>query len=181
MHRLDRRCGFTSAAEAVAKRREEDCSALTRLDAKAHWLDFCDAQYEEPAPTDSLRAALSELLLRYQPERVLLPLGLYHGDHRQAHEAALPARQGREAWLYEDVPYRGMAGILQQRLAELQAMGWRARPIRLARQLGPAGAKAAALRAYASQRRGFGPAGLDDAQEPERCWALEPWQRDDHG
>jgi LmbE family N-acetylglucosaminyl deacetylase len=177
----DRRCGFGSAAEAMARRREEDRAALARLGAQALWLDFCDAQYEQPAPAEDLRAALRDLLLRCRPERVLLPLGLYHGDHRQAHEAALSVCRECEVWLYEDVPYRGMSGVLQQRLAELQAMGRSLRPARLAGCLGAAEAKSGALSAYASQWRAFGRHGLDDAREPERCWALEPPLGRSHG
>jgi LmbE family N-acetylglucosaminyl deacetylase len=52
-------------------------------------LPFCDAQYAQPSGTDDLVDALRLALQEHHPERVLLPLGLFHSDHKQVHDAAM--------------------------------------------------------------------------------------------
>lgn len=172
----DERCGFASAADAVAARRHEDRAALSRLGATPLWLSFADRQYDEPAGEAEIAAALAELLKARADDTVLLPLGLFHSDHRLAHRAAWRALReaGRdEAWAYEDALYRGMPGQLQSRLAALHREGLQATPLRLT-TTGVPGAKAGAIACYASQLRAFGPGGTADLGQPERFWRLAP-------
>jgi hypothetical protein len=75
--------------------------------------------------------------------------------------------------LYEDVLYRGLRGLLQQRLMALAQEGVCLTPLRLAAE-GSAALKTKAVQAYESQLRGFGPGGHDDTGAPERCWLIEP-------
>ncbi len=171
----DARCGFSHAEEAVAWRRQEDRRALAELGARPYWLEFCDSQYGEPAHEHEVRARLRQLLLELAPERVVIPLGLYHRDHLLAHAASLKAVCSLPALpfvAYEDVPYRGMCGVLEQRLAALRTMGIEATPAPLtARRQAPS--KQLAVRAYASQLRGFGRDGCREASRPERYWRLD--------
>ena len=189
----DEQCGFASAGEAIAARRREDAQALALLEARPRWLDFTDSQYGESASPDTLAAALREAIAEARPDTVLYPMGLFHSDHRLAHDAAVAALRGLKkddagtgiavtALAYEDVPYRGIPGVLQQRLAELAAAGWQATPAAAPGRQGADGADAAGLAArkaravqeYPSQLRAFGPGGLPDAALPERLWRLDP-------
>lgn len=184
----DAQSGFASAGEAIAERRREDAQALALLDATPRWLDFTDGQYGESSSVEMLAAALCTVLRDLRPGTVLYPLGLFHADHRLAHDAAVVALQGLgdlriTAHAYEDVPYRGMPGVLQQRLAELADIGLQATPVRHdavpAAAAGDRGAddraarKARAVAAYVSQLRAFAPGGLPDAESPERRWRLD--------
>ena len=167
----DARSGFGSALEAVAARRCEDQRALGLLRARARWLDFADGQYGPSAPVSSLAAAVREVLLEAKPSVLLYPMGLFHADHRLAHDAVVAASRGLGiecVRLYEDVPYRAMPGVLQARLAEWAAAGLRVSPAAEQPRAGRT-AKARALRRYASQRRAFG-GGWPDAALPERHW-----------
>jgi LmbE family N-acetylglucosaminyl deacetylase len=171
----DRRCGFGSAAEAVLARRREDAQAAERLGARAVWLDFCDSQYGRTPSRGEVAAALADVLHARPAQTVLVPLGLFHCDHLLAHDAAVAtfAQRPTTPWFaYEDALYRGLPGLLQQRLAALAQAGIRATPERL--PSAPDGTlKRQAVQAYASQLRGFGAGGYDDVDQPERCWRLE--------
>jgi LmbE family N-acetylglucosaminyl deacetylase len=171
----DRRSGFTTAAEAVAARRAEDRHALALLGAEPVWLDFADDQYDQPRRRRDVVDALRRLLRQLAPATVLAPLGLYHRDHRLAHQCALIAAGAERLTpllAYEDAIYCSMPGLLQARLASLQRRGIRATPARMPR--GDAQLKQRALAAYVSQRRAFPADGWRDAVGPERCWHLAP-------
>lgn len=173
----DARCGFASAAEAVEARRAEDRRALALLGARPHWLGFADRQYGETPAVEQVAQALCALLRELRPRRLLFPLGLFHSDHLLVHAAstlALQASPGLAAWAYEDCLYRGLPGVLQARLAGLQAAGVRATPARWPAADGAQTArrKAAAVRAYESQLRAFGAGGHEDTAQPERYWTL---------
>jgi len=191
----DARCGFASGTEAVRLRREEDRRALELLQASPCWLEFTDSQYGPSPSVDAVADALRRELDARRPAVVLYPLGLFHSDHRLVHEAcraALGGTAGIEAAAYEDALYRGMRGMLQQRLAALAAAGIAATPVELdalptssprapidaagAAQdaAGAARLKAGAVDAYASQLRAFGAGGHADLERPERGWRLEP-------
>ncbi|HEV7913626.1 MAG TPA: PIG-L family deacetylase [Albitalea sp.] len=172
----DARCGFRSAEAAIAARRREDTAALWKLHATPVWLDFCDAQYEEPPAPAALADAVRRLIAELHPDLLVYPLGLYHSDHLLAHDAcraALRALPDTAAAAYEDVLYRGMKGVLHQRLVALAAMGIVATPARLDNEDGSPLLKEEALQAYASQWRAFGDDGLADSKQPERCWTLQ--------
>lgn len=174
----DERCGFESPRQAMMQRRQEDAKALEQIDARPCWLDFLDAQYAGSDPPLVIARELADRLEAHRPQTVLMPLGLFHSDHARVHEAAMLARRALPQcrWLaYEDVPYRAIAGLVQQRLAALAQAGVSATPARLPPlpSLPRVQRKALALEAYASQWRGLGTGGRDDAAAPERCWLLE--------
>lgn len=172
----DARSGFGSAAEAVYSRRLEDSEALLTLHAQPCWLGFRDAQYGETPSLHALSQALQTVLLKHPGAPVWMPLGLFHADHVLAHAAVLSALRsiGRDdATAYEEALYRTRPGLVQQRLAALDAQGWQATPLLDTTALGRGAAlKAQAVDAYASQRRAFGAHGLDDVYRAERAWRL---------
>lgn len=171
----DARCGFASGAVAMQARRDEDARALAMLDATPHWLDFLDAQYGQSPSPHQLGEALLDTLRTLDAAPVVLPMGLFHSDHLLVHEAALWAlRRVLTDWpvlLYEDVPYRRLDGLLQQRLQALAALGLVATPSAMAVSVdGPL--KARAVACYASQLQGLGSEGQADLTRPERLWDL---------
>ena len=183
----DRRCGFADAATAMRTRRDEDRRALEPLSAHPHWLDFLDAQYAPSPSAGTVGAALREALAAVPPaDAVLMPIGLFHGDHVLTHEACLQLQEadgdgGARRWFaYEDALYRRKPGLLQERLVALARRGIVATP--WFPPLGSPAVKAGAVQAYSSQLRAFGPHGYDDVAAPERYWRLErrrPGPRDD--
>lgn len=171
----DRRCGFDTAAQAMTQRRDEDRIALSLLEARPVWLDFLDHGYGPACSPEAVTYALQQVLLELQPDSVLVPLGLFHSDHLLTHESgmhAVLAMAGVRRLLYEDALYRGLPGLLQQRLMALGQSGASLTPLRMKSE-GSAALKAHAVQAYASQLRGFGPGGYDDTEAAERCWCHE--------
>ena len=169
----DVRSGFADAADAMCARREEDRCALALLEARPLWLEFTDSQYGESPAAEALSAALQQALRGLAPETLLYPLGLFHSDHRLAHAAscaAVRALPGLQPLLYEDALYRGLRGVLQQRLAELAQAGCSLTPARLPGGGAGDARKAQAVQAYASQLRALGPGGYADTAQPERYW-----------
>ena len=81
-------------------------------------------------------------------------------------------RHPRPALLYEDALYRGIPGLLQQRLAELLQQRLQLTPAK-EKPVEAAALKARAVQCYASQLRAFGPGGHDDTARPERRWRFE--------
>jgi LmbE family N-acetylglucosaminyl deacetylase len=167
----DTLCGFSSGVEAMLARRAEDDNALRMLGALPEQFDFLDHQYGPSPSEQQLSASVTALIGVHRPDVVLLPLGLYHSDHVLLSDAALAA-WSPAAWIgYEDVPYRRRPGILQQRLNLLRERGLRATP--MAERGKARERKHAAVRAYRSQWRAFGDAGLADTDAPEGYWLLE--------
>ncbi|TDF66111.1 PIG-L deacetylase family protein [Cupriavidus sp. L7L] len=199
----DRAAGFDSAEQAVRARRREDNRALGMLGAQPVWLDFWDSQYGRRHTPREIADSLQPVLLAQTDGMVVAPLGLFHSDHVLAHEACrllMQAAQVRAAawaallvpsrgqaasalpvqWLYyEDVIYRRLPGVLQQRLAECLGAGLQATPVNLpvSQHLAQ---KSYAVNAYQSQVQMFGEEQLCDLCAPERYWSLsagEPAQR----
>jgi LmbE family N-acetylglucosaminyl deacetylase len=85
----DAAAGFSVGQDIMAARREEDRRALAMVGALPLWLDYCDSQYQRPPPAQMLAAALEGTLARHEPDTVVVPLGLFHSDHKLVHEAAL--------------------------------------------------------------------------------------------
>ncbi|CAP42734.1 PIG-L deacetylase family protein [Bordetella petrii] len=174
----DRRCGFERADQAVMARHEENRAAMAVLGARGLGLGLLDDQYQGPANeagriTGMLAAALTTL----RPAVILAPLGLFHRDHLRVSDAALTVWRlfstlGSSWLMYEEALYRRKPGLVQQRLADLQAQHVRATP-----QAGPRPGgdhKLRAVAAYASQLDALGltPGQGDDAA-PECYWRLE--------
>ncbi|HEY7293990.1 MAG TPA: PIG-L family deacetylase, partial [Dehalococcoidia bacterium] len=170
----DAASGFRPSDDVMARRREEDRAALSRLGARPCWLDFLDAQYAPPPPEAGIAAALEHALAGVAGE-CYLPLGLFHSDHALAHAAAvhLMHRRPERRWFaYEDAMYRRIAGLLDGRLRQLRSAGVRA-------EQGSQSdgcllhEKRRAMACYRSQLRALrtpGRPGYADALAPERYW-----------
>jgi LmbE family N-acetylglucosaminyl deacetylase len=107
--------------------------------------------------------------------RALVPLGLFHEDHEQVHEACLRALRRRRRLppslaFYEDSPYRAIDGglLVEQRLKTLDA-GLHRVEVHGHRS---AAAKEAALGCYRSQLAALESVGdgTADARRPEGYW-----------
>ncbi|MBV7486116.1 PIG-L deacetylase family protein [Bordetella sp. BOR01] len=175
----DRRCGFERADQAAMARHEENRAAMAVLGARGLGLGLLDEQYEGPVPeTGRITGMLATALTTLQPAVVLVPLGLFHRDHLRVSDASLTVwRLFRAAmantWLaYEEALYRRKPGLVQQRLATLQAERIQATPIQGPRYNGER--KRRAVAAYASQLDALEltPGQGDDAA-PESYWRLE--------
>jgi LmbE family N-acetylglucosaminyl deacetylase len=174
----DRASGFEPGDDVMALRRGEDARALALLGARPRWLDFLDDQYGAPAPVDAIADAIEGVLDAETAEAVVVPLGLFHHDHRVVHEAALAVLARRAAgtvWLaYEDALYRRFAGLLDQRLDGLREAGFPVEATALVLD-GDATGKRRAVECYASQLRALttpGRPGYADVFEAERYWKL---------
>lgn len=188
----DQAAGFSCAREAVIARRHEDVTALALVGARPQWLDFLDAQYGidcNPADVaNQLRSALPTL----PASTVAVPMGLFHSDHRLAHDACMilyteavaEARiatalagdaheiEGALRWIfYEDAIYRRLPGLVQRRLAGWERQGRIATPVYF-----PEGEchemKVRAMASYASQMALFNAEQREDIAQPERYWSL---------
>ena len=169
----DRECGFTAGDDVVAMRRAEDRAALAMLGATPVWLDFRDDQYGEARTTSDIAASLARMIDDYAPHAIVVPLGLFHADHRRASEAALTLVAGTGAWIvYADAIYRRIPGAVDKRIAQLAHAGYALAPLDAdARAASPR--KRDAIACYRSQLCALGrrPA-LDDVYAPERYWTL---------
>jgi LmbE family N-acetylglucosaminyl deacetylase len=171
----DRRCGFSNAEQAMSARDGENQLALNLLRLQSMTLGLLDGQYGSEGEDARLAATLAAALSRLQPRVILMPLGLFHGDHMHVSNAALRIRGlfRRCLWLaYEEVPYRDKPGLVQGRLAELMTHQVSATPAALAPS--PSPLKPRAMQAYRSRLRGLGlpPEPDGDCAAGERYWRL---------
>lgn len=103
----DERCGFTSAAHAVAARTLEDDMAMRTLGvARTERLGFVDSQYGQERDRDTLVSSLRNLVNRLDPSAVFAPVGALHPDHVFLTEAILDVTPDVVApvWLWADLP-----------------------------------------------------------------------------
>ncbi|SDR60479.1 PIG-L deacetylase family protein [Paraburkholderia tuberum] len=174
----DRAAGFADAFEAMRARQAEDREALGLLSAIPVHLLFRDAQYHASPDADELITALNHAVSETKPTLIVMPLGLFHSDHVLVSNAclALMRRQPATQFVaYEDVPYRRMSGVVQARLCDLAKRGYAAQPPHAFDAPGTMQherMKRAAIDAYRSQLRAFGPEGQANLFSPERCWQL---------
>ena len=175
----DAASGFGPGEDAVARRREEDREALGVLSARPVWLPFLDAQYDAPAALDEIAERLAQAIAGAAPDAVVIPAGLWHADHRLAHEAAVAAmpRCRPVRWLaYEDAIYRVFPESgLDARRGWLRERGLDAVPLAPGPPASPL--KRRSIECYRSQTRALGGPlgpGWGDALEPERYWRLRP-------
>lgn len=173
----DSRCGFADAVEAMRERKVEDRQALALLGATPVHLPFCDSQYRSSPSREELGAAIQRVIDDVKPATLAIPMGLFHSDHTLVSNACLallPRLGDPIVLLYEDVPYRGIAGVAQTRLASLLRYGYVLEAVDTLPEMDPLPQqmKNAAIEAYASQLRAFGPDGLAGLHTPERQWRL---------
>lgn len=173
----DVQAGFGPADDVVDARREEDRAALSLLAARSVWLDFPDTQYGQTPTQDALAEEIERAIRDAAPDTVVMPLGLFHGDHRLTAAAALRTLRRRPdlVWLaYADAIYRRVPSLLDERVRALRAEGIDARPV--GASPGPASSlKRRAVGCYASQIRALvivWEGGQADAYEPEQHWSL---------
>ncbi len=176
----DRQSGFTDAFEAMETRKQEDIRALQKLGARPVHLPFCDAQYLLTPALDEVMEALHRILLAHSPEKVLVPLGLFHSDHTLVSDAclALIAQMPQVLWhVYEDVPYRQIDTVVPKRIEELTKRGYTLRdandPLATNESSTHEPMKREAIAAYASQLRAFGPKGQASLYSAEKYWRLQ--------
>jgi LmbE family N-acetylglucosaminyl deacetylase len=173
----DEASGFRTEDDVVALRRQEDSSALGLLGARPVWLDFCDAQYGCPPNIDDIADHLEKAIVSASQRTVFMPLGLFHSDHKIAHEAALRAmeRLPKLSWFaYEDTLYRRVRGLLEERLRLLLDAGIVAVPAGHSSECGLE-EKRRAVQEYRSQLKALsmpGYPGHGDLLEQERYWRL---------
>ncbi|MEH1123240.1 PIG-L deacetylase family protein [Micromonospora sp. CPCC 206061] len=166
----DRRTGFASAAEAMARRRDEDAIALALLRARPAHLDFLDRQYRRPSPDEAIADRLRALIVAHRPATVLGPIGLIHPDHRQVGRVwPAVAREfpAMTVLAYEDLPYRVQFPLRAADVVRAFAAAHGA--VEMAPDGGPLGVKAQAMLAYASQLATVQPLAC---LAPERLWRL---------
>lgn len=175
--RWDAAAGFRDGDDVMATRRTEDRQALAGLGARPVWLPFLDAQYGASPSAAEVANALHAVIASTKPASVLAPLGLFHSDHRLAHEACLLVREDRPlaSWLlYEDAIYRRLEALAASRLTDLQAAGLRLAPLSTGEPASPR--KRRAVAAYRSQLRALaapGHPGVADVFAAERLWRIE--------
>lgn len=181
----DARCGFTDARQAMLARWHENAAAIGALGGRGLALGLLDSQYTSAAQAPLLAWELSVLIAQTRPDTLLIPLGLFHGDHVALSDAALAlARMADSApgapsrwYAYEEALYRAKPGLVHERLAVLHRHGWRLTPAP-ALSCPPHPDKPRAVGAYASQLAALGlDADQGDCGLPERYWrvqAVEP-------
>jgi LmbE family N-acetylglucosaminyl deacetylase len=175
----DRASGFATGDDVIGTRRGEDERALGVLGAHPVWLDYVDAQYGCPAPTAKIAEAMAAEASRRRVAAVVVPLGLFHDDHRQAGDAGatlVGALEGVEWYAYEEALYRTFPGLVQDRLCQLREIGIKATPASGPLEAdGLAETKQKAVACYGSQLQALDRAdhpGHVDARAPERYWWL---------
>lgn len=100
---FDETAGFSSAAEAMTARREEDHAAAALLGCAVVHLDCLSDEYDRSSPGRDTRVyEASRAALVGAEGLILVPLGLRHPDH------VLVARACRlvPCAVYEELPYR---------------------------------------------------------------------------
>lgn len=179
----------------MASRRAEDDEAIALLGARPVRLAYRDSQYCEagdgPEAADIARE-IARVVCEGEPSAVFLPLGLFHSDHRLAHDGAMQAHwelaeQGREKgilraewFLYADALYRTIPELLARRLDELQARRVSVSPVEFEIGADASEKKEAAAACYRSQLRGLatpGRLGMGDVARPETYWRLDDARR----
>jgi LmbE family N-acetylglucosaminyl deacetylase len=171
----DRRCGFSSARQAMQARCLENAAALSVLDASGVDLGFLDSQYIAGSRMDSelLADTVASNIEQLKPSSVIFPLGLFHKDHIHISDTfvTICGRYPGINWMvYEDIPYRNQAGCVAERLSQLIERGIPIEPFgtELAGDY-----KIRAVHAYQSQFLGLGHRGAAPVMHlNEKFWRL---------
>jgi LmbE family N-acetylglucosaminyl deacetylase len=176
----DRACGFEDSHEAMLTRRREDQRALALCGARPVHLDFLDAQYGSPPDVSEIAKEIAAAWRASGIRKLIVPLGLYHGDHLTTSEAwclLLQARMPSSCIAYEDALYRTQRGIVREKRESLVRAGVWTQPLPdhvLGSRSGgvAAAAKRRAVRAYRTQLRALNDPYPYDLAEPERFWVV---------
>lgn len=176
----DQKSGFKDAFEAMQARQHEDAAALEMLGAEPVHLHFCDAQYGQTPLLDELAEALHHTLRAHNPDKVIIPLGLFHSDHTLVSDACLQlVTQMRDTVFhaYEDVPYRRMDQTVPRRIEELTKRGYMFSPAddlpaTVSQSFSHEQMKREAIGAYTSQLRAFGQGAHATLYSAEKYWQL---------
>lgn len=173
----DRAAGFKPGDDVMGMRRKEDERALTLLSSYAFWLDFCDSQYCRSPSAETVMEALHQVVSATHVTTIVLPLGLFHSDHKLTHDAALLLRRRhpKVSWfLYADALYRRLPGLTEARLRECSSSGLALQPA--AFPVNPVtNLKRAAVECYQSQLRALstpGRPGYTDTALDETFWRI---------
>ena len=171
----DRRCGFSSASQAMQTRAFENEAALSSLDVSAVDLGFLDSQYITGCRVDSelLADTVTSNIEQIKPSSVIFPLGLFHEDHIHVSDTLVTicSRFPGINWMvYEEIPYRKQSAHVTERLSRLIDRGIPVEPFGLTLA---GDDKARAVQAYQSQFQGLG---FEDAAPvlhlDEKFWRL---------
>jgi LmbE family N-acetylglucosaminyl deacetylase len=178
---------FTTGADVMAVRRDEDSRASALLGAAAEPLCYWDSQYRNerygydgPQGDDLSKVIVADLLSRAAGsarEAWLIPLGLGHSDHLLTADVGLQlAEQLAGDWyIYEDLPYAlGNDGGVQSRKSDLARRGFALEPADTLNISSDRAVKKAAIACHASQRRPLGRRAKAAVRAQERIWALAP-------
>jgi LmbE family N-acetylglucosaminyl deacetylase len=130
MRLWDVQSGFAPGDDVMEVRRGEDRAALGVLDAQPVHLDFVEHTYnpgDKPVAPEVLAGGVRETLRGLDPTLVLAPFGLANPDHDVVHRACMHVREelagGISWWLYQDIPYHHIPGLLAWRTSSLFRRG----------------------------------------------------------
>jgi LmbE family N-acetylglucosaminyl deacetylase len=130
MRLWDVQSGFGPTDDVMEVRRAEDRAALDVLDARPVHLDFVEHTYnpgDKPVGPGVLAAGIGPALREIAPTLVLAPFGLANPDHDVVHRACMSVRDGIGGdvswWLYQDIPYQNIPGLLAARVSSLFRRG----------------------------------------------------------
>jgi LmbE family N-acetylglucosaminyl deacetylase len=167
----DEASGFSEGDDVMACRRQEDAAACVLLGATPCWLPYLDAQYGEAAPSSAITASIGDQLDHHDVWTAIIPMGLFHDDHKMASNAALDAVAARAdrltVYVYAEWPYHQIDGLVDERLLELHRRGFTLTPVDPIRARCQDG-KRRAVSCYRSQREAFSRGGLVDLRQSLR-------------
>lgn len=162
----DELCGFTSSAEAVRTRLDENERACAVLDVDHIDGPWLDDQYREPFPGLVLDRWLITRLTGF--DTVLIPVGIGHPDHIRVAAVALAATTGIRTGVYLESPWYVRHPRDSVHTLDAIAARWPLTPAEL--PVGSRDTKREAVECYASQ---LGPDMRAHVYAPEHVWWLE--------
>jgi LmbE family N-acetylglucosaminyl deacetylase len=153
----DAECGFSSSAEAVRSRLEEDTRACAMVGATPLRLGLLDGQYPRPSDHQGrLRDDLTRAITEHASLPIYVPLGIRHPDHILVGTIAreIASSLGIALVVYEELPYR-VEEPEEHLLARsrILAAGWILEP--RVELLAPMATKSSAVDCYVSQEGQF--------------------------
>jgi LmbE family N-acetylglucosaminyl deacetylase len=122
----DLQSGFGPHDDVMEARRREDHAALAVLGATPRHLDFVEYTYnpgDVPVSPETIAPRLTQELRALEPSLVIAPFGLANPDHDVVHRASMRARDelgdDLSFWLYQDMGYHFIPGLLAWRVSQL--------------------------------------------------------------